>query len=81
MTLEPFYLRQTLLGDDLLADATLPIIALWSHELEALASSIMNADAPGQLLLDALIPADSNNARLRALSYSSRARNPILDDC
>jgi hypothetical protein len=57
VTLEPFYLRQTM-REQLVESESLPIGIAWAHELESAVAALSSEPHPGARLLAALTPKD-----------------------
>jgi hypothetical protein len=79
VTLEPFYLTQTLGSDELLDDPQLPIHVQWAHELESLMSTLHRDRHFGEHLAAAVL--SRAPAALQTLAYSKAQSggNPVLD--
>jgi hypothetical protein len=58
VTLEPFYLRQTM-REDLVKRDALPVTVAWAHELETSVAALIDRKDAGARLLAALTPTDT----------------------
>jgi hypothetical protein len=79
VTLEPFYLVNTSLYDDVFERPTTPTIVVSSHDLEGTVAGLQDSPDVGKRLLDALTPDDGAVAQIRtAADGLPTVGNPIL---
>jgi len=81
VTLEPFHLLQTLLYEDILGKAPLPIAITSAHELEGVVATLAERPDAGERLLRALTPDPPSPPSLsKAVKDLTPLPNPILVD-
>jgi hypothetical protein len=82
VTMEPFYLVNTPLYDEVLTRPSTPTTVVSAHELEGDVAVLQNAPDAGARLLNALTPVDGEIAKLGdATAGLSIVGNPILQSC
>jgi hypothetical protein len=80
-TLEPFYLLNTDLYDDVLTHPTVPTAVASAHELENAVAALSHRDDIGTRLLNALAPSDGTFPNLTAAAKGlPTQKNTLLDD-
>ncbi len=88
VTLEPFFLVQTFLYEEVLGEAHVPIIIASAHELEGVVAILSGRQDVGERLLRALTPRPpspheppSPPSLSAAVKDLAKVTNPILSDC